>query len=114
MLEPERIHPVGDRVLILKDERSQVTPRGVWLGGRNQPRPVLGTVLAVGPGRIDTETGQRLQIPLRKGDRVLFPSWAATTEAVDPKVQHLFRPGILSDRLMLIRSCEIHGKVTEE
>lgn len=112
-MQPEQIHPVGNRVLVLKDERSTVSRGGVHLGGRNQPRPTLGTVLAVGPGRVDPATGERRPIPLRRGDRVCFPSWAATTEAVNPGTQHLFRPGILEDRLILIQAEEIFGKIEE-
>lgn len=89
------LEPLGTRVLIRKDPWQKVSRGGVLLGGGNVPRPFSGTVLAV---------GEKCAEGLRPGDRVLFPSWASTTESLGERGKPLH------DLVALLES-EIDGVV---
>lgn len=72
--DPDRLGPLADRVVILPD--AEDTRVGTMDKPETQTeRAQSGRVVAVGPGRV-TETGHRLPMTLRPGDRVSFPSYA--------------------------------------
>jgi chaperonin GroES len=45
-------------------------------------------VVAIGPGRLD-DTGKRVSLEVREGDRILFSKWAGTEIKIDG-VEHIF------------------------
>lgn len=70
-----KITPVGNRVQIQRDPVSRYTDSGLELGtAHNTPRENVqtGIVLAIGPGRLRTEDGEREVIQLTIGDRIAF------------------------------------------
>ena len=70
------IKPLGSRVLIRRS-KAQTTKGGILLPDSAQEKPKEGTVIAVGPGKID-EHGNKEDMPLKVGDRILFSSYAGT------------------------------------
>lgn len=62
--------PLSDRILVAVDTEEERI--GSIIVGRDQTqRPLKGTVVAVGPGRI-LETGQLVKMTLQPGDKILF------------------------------------------
>ena len=82
------IKPLGDRVLIQVDSAEEETVGGVLLTDSGQEKPTTGVVKAVGPGRLDEETGKVAQMKVKVGDKVSFFKWAG--DAVDTPAGETF------------------------
>lgn len=68
------LKPLGDRVIIKQDEAETTTASGLFIAGDAKEKPQTGTVLAVGPGKMDKE-GKNLPMPVKKGDRVVYSKY---------------------------------------
>ena len=78
MPEPEpRIYPrpTHDYVLVARDARTRTTAGGIELPEAFLKQARVGTVLAVGPGKL-TPHGGRFPMSVRSGDRVVFGAYA--------------------------------------
>src|SRR5439155_1753584 len=73
-----KLKPLGSRVVIKALEREEITKSGIVLPDTAKEKPQEGRVLAVGPGDRHPDTGQRIPVDLKEGDRVLFQKYAAT------------------------------------
>ncbi len=71
-----KVKPLGNRVLI-KRSKAINTKGGIILPDAAQEKPKEGTVMAVGPGKMD-ENGNFEPINVKEGDLVLFSSYAGT------------------------------------
>ena len=71
------LRPLGDRVVIKPLEREEVTKSGLVLPDTAKEKPQQGEILAVGPGRV-LDSGERINLDLKEGDRVLFAKYAGT------------------------------------
>ena len=71
------LRPLADRVVVEPIEREEVTPSGIVIPETAKERPQEGLVLAVGPGKLD-ESGKRIAMEVKEGDRVLFAKYAGT------------------------------------
>ena len=78
-----RIRPLADRVVIKPAEREEQTKSGIYLPDTvSKERPMEGTVLAVGEGRLD-DNGRRVPMNVKPGDKVLFAKYSGTEYKVD-------------------------------
>ena len=73
------IKPLNDRVLIERIEASDKTAGGIVLPDSAKEKPTEGRVIATGDGKVSHDTGVRIPLTVKKGDRVLFSSYAGTT-----------------------------------
>lgn len=71
------LRPLGDRVIIELVEVEEKTSSGIVLPGSAQEKPQEGKVIAVGNGLI-RENGQRTELDVNEGDRVVFSKYAGT------------------------------------
>lgn len=77
--------PLGDRVLIEPVEQEDTFAGGqLVLPETAKEKPQQGTVLAAGAGRRD-EDGERIDMDVKVGDRVLFAKYAGTEIKMDGK-----------------------------
>lgn len=72
------IRPLHDKILIRRDEAEDKTDSGIFLPESSKDKPKSGVIEAVGDGAINTETGGRIPLSVKKGDRVIFTSYAGT------------------------------------
>jgi chaperonin GroES len=72
------VRPLGDKILVRRDEAQTKTDTGIFLPETGKERPKTGTVEAVGTGALSTETGKRVPLSVKKGDRIIFTSYAGT------------------------------------
>jgi chaperonin GroES len=72
-----KLRPLGDRVIVKAVEREEITKAGIYLPDTAKEKPQEGIIEAVGPGRI-LDNGERSQMELKEGDRVLFAKYAGT------------------------------------
>lgn len=76
------IRPLGERVVVKPLPSEERTKGGIVLPDTAKEKPQEGEVVAVGPGRL-LETGQRVPIDLKPGDRVLFSKYAGNEVKID-------------------------------
>lgn len=76
------IRPLGDKVLIKRLEAEDRTAGGIVLPDTAKEKPKRGTVMSVGEGRL-LDTGDRQALQVKKGDQVLFTSYAGTEVKVE-------------------------------
>ncbi len=72
------IRPLGDKILVKRDEAQTKTESGIFIPESGKERPKTGTIEAVGTGNLNTDTGERIPLSVKKGDRVIFSSYSGT------------------------------------
>lgn len=77
------LQPLGDRVIIEPIEQEEVTASGIVLPESAKERPQRGTVLAVGPGRLDEDGAKRIPMDVKVGDVVLYAQYSGTQFKID-------------------------------
>ena|SRR5438874_13772484 len=70
-----KIKPLGDRIVVRREESSEKTAGGILLPDSAKDKPQKGKVLAAGPGRL-MKDGTRRHLQVKEGDTVLFTAWA--------------------------------------
>jgi chaperonin GroES len=78
------LKPLGDRLIVEPLESEEVTASGIVLPETAKEKPQQGNVLAVGPGRRD-EDGERIDMDVQVGDKVLFAKYSGTEIKMDGK-----------------------------
>jgi chaperonin GroES len=66
-----KLQPLGDRVVVEREESEGRTAGGIVLPDTAKDKPSRGTIVAVGDGKL-LEDGSRSQLQVKVGDRVLF------------------------------------------
>ncbi len=70
-----KVRPLWDNVLVERDAAPEESDGGIIIPDQAQSKPERGTVLAIGEGRRNTKTGERIPLPeIKAGDRVVFSS----------------------------------------
>jgi len=78
-----KLKPLGSRVVVKALEREEMTKSGIVLPDTAKEKPQEGKVLSVGPGDRHPDTGARIPVELKEGDRVLFQKYAGTEFKLD-------------------------------
>jgi chaperonin GroES len=73
-----KVRPLGDKILVKRDEPETRTATGIFLPETGKERPKTGTIEAVGEGSLNTDTGERIPLSVKAGDRVIFSSYSGT------------------------------------
>jgi chaperonin GroES len=79
-----KIRPLGDKVLVERVEAESKTAGGIVLPDTAKEKPQRGRVVSVGEGKM-LENGTRKEVQVKKGDLVLFTSYAGTEIKIDGK-----------------------------
>ena len=77
-----RIQPLADRVVLKTLDDSEQMRGGLYIPDTAKEKPSQGEVVAVGPGKISDE-GERLEMDVRTGDRVLYGKYSGTDVTLD-------------------------------
>jgi len=85
-----KLQPLGDRVVVERDESEEVTAGGIVLPDTAKDKPARGTIVSVGDGRL-LEDGTRAPFQVKVGDHVLFSSYAGDTFEMDDRELVLMR-----------------------
>ena len=82
-----KIRPLGDKVLVQRLEAETKTAGGIVLPDTAKEKPQRGKVVSVGKGKVlDDGTVRKMEV--KKGDMVLFTSYAGTDVKINGK-EHL-------------------------
>ena len=71
------IKPLSDRVLVLPNAAEEKTAGGLFIPDTAKEKPLMGKVVAVGPGTAD------IKMEVKEGDTVLYGKFAGTELNID-------------------------------
>ncbi len=78
-----KITPLADRVLVKPVDPKEVKKGGIIIPDTAKEKPQEGEVVAIGKGRINEQTGQRVPLEVKKGSRVLYGKYSGTEITLD-------------------------------
>lgn len=84
------LQPLGDRVVVERDESEETTAGGIVLPDAAKDVPARGTVVALGTGRV-LDDGSRGEFQVKVGDRVLFNKYGPESIKVGEEEYLLMR-----------------------
>ncbi len=71
------IKPLEDRIVVQANDAESTTASGLVIPDTAKEKPQEGTVVAVGPGRID-DKGNRVPMDVNVGDTVIYSKYGGT------------------------------------
>jgi chaperonin GroES len=77
-----KIKPLSDRIVIKPSPAEEKTKGGIILPDTAKEKPVIGEVVAVGPGR-KGDDGKLVAMELKVGDKVLYGKYSGTEVTID-------------------------------
>ncbi len=93
------IRPLHDRVIIRRIEEGEQIRGGIIIPDTAREKPQEGEVIAVGEGK-KLDSGERVPLDVKAGDRVLFGKYAGTEIKLD------------GEEYLIMREEDILGVVT--
>ena len=78
-----KVRPLGDKILIKRAEAASRTESGIYIPESAKDTPREGKVVALGDGILNRDSGARIPFTVKKGDAVIFTSYAGTEVKVD-------------------------------
>ena len=72
-----KLNPLADRVVIQPKEAEEKTSGGIILPDTVKEKPVEGTIVAAGPGKI-ADNGELVKMSVKVGDSVLYGKYSGT------------------------------------
>ena len=77
-----KFKPLGDRILVQRTEAEEEVRGGIVIPDTAKEKPQEGVVVAVGDGRV-LDSGDRVEMAVKAGDRVLFGKYGGTETTID-------------------------------
>jgi chaperonin GroES len=105
-----KIKPLQDWVLIQRIEPKEMTAAGIIIPDSAKDKPTEGIVLAIGPGKLETEKGEKKEkekkkkfIPtvLKPGQKIIYGKYSAREFELDREM------------IVLVREEDVLGTVEE-
>ena len=93
------LKPLGDRVIVKRDEAETKTASGLYIASSAQEKPQTGIVLAVGEGKRDKD-GNLIPVPVKEGDRVLYGKFGGTEVTIE------------GEDVLIMRADDLYGVYT--
>jgi chaperonin GroES len=92
------LKPLADHIVIKKDEPKETTKGGIILTNAAKEKPMVATVIAVGPGK-KHGAEEAEPMPVKVGDRVLTNKYSGTEIKLEDEVVSVVS---LSDILAIV------------
>jgi chaperonin GroES len=77
------LKPLGDRVIVKPAEAEEQTKSGLYIPDTAKEKPQRGEVVAVGEGKINETSGNRMPIDVKVGDVVIFSKYGGSEVKID-------------------------------
>ncbi|HUL44303.1 MAG TPA: co-chaperone GroES [Bacteroidota bacterium] len=77
-----KIKPLADRIVIKPSPAEEKTKGGIILPDTAKEKPVVGEVVAAGPGR-RSDDGKIVPMEVKVGDKVLYGKYSGTEVTLD-------------------------------
>jgi len=91
---------LADRVIVKPIIKEEVTKGGIVLPDTAKEKPQEGEIVAVGPGKLG-EDGKRIEMEVKKGDRVIYAKYAGTEWKYD------------NEEYLILRESDILAKLSK-
>ncbi|MEA2553489.1 MAG: chaperonin GroES [Fimbriimonadaceae bacterium] len=101
-----KLKPLHDRIIVEAAPKEEKTASGIILPDSAQEKPLKGTVLAVGPGKL-LDSGKLAAIDVKEGETVLYGKYGGTEVTVDGKDYVILRA---EDVLAILTETKTKGK----
>jgi chaperonin GroES len=76
------LKPLADRVIVKPMEAEEKTKGGIILPDTAKEKPIEGTIIAVGPGKV-TDDGKQVKMEVKEGDKVLYGKYSGTEVTIE-------------------------------
>lgn len=96
-----KVKPLGDHIVVRRLEAEDRTRGGIVLPDSAKEKPKQAEVVAVGDGAM-TEDGTRLPMRVKKGDRIVFTTYAGHEVKLE------------GEELLIMREEDVLGIIKEE
>ena len=93
-----KVRPLDDRVLVRANEAEDKTRSGIYIPEGAKEKPMMGRVLAAGPGKLNDD-GTRAAMSVKVGDTVVYGKYAGTEIELS------------GEKLIIVRENELLGVV---
>lgn len=77
-----KLRPLDDRIVIKQSEAEEKTAGGIILPDTAKEKPQIGTVVAVGPGKI-LDDGTRARMSVKNKDEVIYAKYMGSDVEID-------------------------------
>jgi len=77
-----KLKPLDDRIVIKQSEAEETTSGGIILPDAAREKPQIGTVVAVGPGKI-LDDGSRAAMSVKNKDEVIYAKYIGSDVEID-------------------------------
>ena len=95
-----KIQPLADRVIVKPREAEDTTKGGIILPDTAKEKPIEGTIVAVGGGRV-TDDGKTIALNVKVGDTILYGKYSGTEVKIE------------GDEYLIMRESDIFGIITK-
>jgi chaperonin GroES len=85
-----KLNPLSDRVVVKAAEAEEKTKGGIILPDTAKEKPVEGTIVAAGPGKI-SDSGELVKMTVKVGDKVLYGKYSGTEVTIDSEEYLIMR-----------------------
>jgi chaperonin GroES len=76
------LKPLDDRIVIKQSDAEEKTSGGIILPDTAREKPQIGTVVAIGPGKI-LDDGKRSKMSVKKKDEVIYAKYMGSDIEID-------------------------------
>lgn len=76
------LKPLADRVIVKPMEPEETTKGGIILPDTAKEKPIEGTIVAVGPGKV-SDDGKVVKMEVKEGDKILYGKYSGTEVTVE-------------------------------
>ena len=83
-----KVTPLADRVLVRPSDPKDMKKGGIIIPDTVKEKPQEGEVIAIGKGRLNEQTGKRMPLDVKKGDRILYGKYSGTEITIN-EVEYL-------------------------
>ena len=84
-----KIRPLFDRIVTEPIDAEEKTKSGIVLLAKDQEKPQMATIVAVGPGGL--VDGKDVKMVVKVGDKILYSKYAGSEYKVDDKTFTVMR-----------------------
>ena len=78
MAKDFKLKPLEDRIIVQPAEAEETTASGLVIPDTAKEKPVMGTVVAAGPGKFNEDGSARVPVDVAVGDTVIYSKYGGT------------------------------------
>ncbi|MCE9590265.1 MAG: co-chaperone GroES [Planctomycetes bacterium] len=88
------VRPLEDRLIVKPQEAEEKTKSGLYLPEGAKEKPMMGKVIAAGPGKTN-DKGEHVAMTVKKGDTVVYGKYSGTEIELEDEKFLIIREGEL-------------------